>query len=121
MTVVFTTAANLLTDSHWTAAPRAAASVRPEKYGKKEEPMKNLHLKVVHSSGHTGSLRLCDSCVYGMVLRGEGMEFVYCGYMRDYVAVRVAECNRYAAVNAEPDTEPVDDAVMQLLAQYTID
>jgi hypothetical protein len=85
----------------------------------KEEPMENLQLKIVHSAvgGRTGSRRLCESCAHGLVLLGEGMEFNWCGYMREYVPVRVEECNRYSGSEAER----MEDSVLRLFAQYTRD
>lgn len=78
--------------------------------------MKNLHLKIVHSTGHTGSPRLCETCAHGLVLRGEGMEFTYCGYMREYVSVRVESCNRYMGLSLRDD-----ETLTPLLAHYTLD
>jgi hypothetical protein len=84
----------------------------------KEEPMKNLQLKIVHSAGgRTGSPRLCESCAHGLVLRGEGMEFGWCGYMREYVSVHVEDCNRYTG----PEVSRVEDSVLQMFSQYTRD
>jgi len=79
--------------------------------------MKNIHLKIVHQNNRTGSDRLCDTCAHGLVLRGEGMEFAYCAYLRDYVAVRVEECTRYTSTTAAEREE----SVTQLLAHYTLD
>lgn len=78
--------------------------------------MKNLKLKIIHSGTKTGSPRLCDQCIHGLVHRGEGMEFAWCSYMQEYVSVRVEECNRFTS--AANDQEEISG---RLIAQYTID
>ena len=79
--------------------------------------MEKLTLRIVHNAGKTGSPRLCNSCLHGLVLRGEGIEFAYCNYMREYVSVRVESCTRYANV-AHADH---DESTAELFAHYTLD
>lgn len=79
--------------------------------------MNQVHLKIVHTSGRSGSSRICESCAHGLVLRGEGMEFAYCNYMREYVAVKVEHCNRYAGIMSGE----AEETVTPLLAHYTLD
>jgi hypothetical protein len=80
--------------------------------------MKNLQLKIVNSGGGRTGSPLCESCAYGMILRGEGMEFTWCAYMRDYVSMRVESCTRYT----ESPRKPSDDSsLMQLISEYTLD
>ncbi len=85
---------------------------------KKEEPMRNLQLKIIHtSSGHAGSPRLCEHCAHGLVLQGEGMNFAWCGYMSEYVSVGVESCNRYQSERSRV----AEDSVLALLSHYTLD
>ena len=46
------------------------------------------------------------------------MEFAYCGYMSEYVSVRVENCNRYQAAVIARETE---ESLATLLARYTLD
>ena len=75
--------------------------------------MERLKLKIIHNAATHDSPRLCNTCAHGLVLRGEGMEFAYCGYMQEYVSVRVENCTRYLS------TEVSEDAATRLLSEYT--
>ena len=79
--------------------------------------MTNLQLKIVHRNNNACPPRLCECCAFGLVLRGEGTDFTWCGYMRDYVSVRVESCSRFTA-RADRRGE---ESALRLLTQYTLE
>jgi len=79
--------------------------------------MENIKLKIVHNAGNNGSPRLCNSCAHGLVMRGEGMEFVHCSYIREFVSIRVEQCSKYLTSQASDH----DAASSRLLDEYTME
>ena len=48
-------------------------------------------------NGTRSGKRLCDTCDHGHIMKSdaESGEFVRCGYIDDYVLIRVVECTNY--------------------------
>jgi len=49
-------------------------------------------------------------------MRGDGEEFVYCHYIREFVNIRVTECTRYSRRE-----ETSRDESVELLERYTLE
>ncbi len=54
-------------------------------------------IKVFQGTRTVDAPRLCDSCSSGVVMRGaaDSEEYVYCTMLKNSIAIRVTECNRF--------------------------
>jgi hypothetical protein len=58
--------------------------------------MNHVRLNVIQNTSQKGSRPLCNTCTFGLVMRGGDDEFAFCTYIRQFVTVCVSECNRYS-------------------------
>jgi hypothetical protein len=76
--------------------------------------MSSVKLKIFNST-RPDSRRLCDTCSYGLVMRGaaDSEEYVYCSWMDRAVSIRAVECNRFVS-RVEPDLEKMKAIALTL-------
>jgi hypothetical protein len=76
--------------------------------------MSSVKLKIFNGT-RPDSRRLCDTCSYGLVMRGaaDSEEYVHCSWMERSVTICAVECNRFSS-RVEPGLEEMKAIALTL-------